>query len=279
VAIERAHAILEQDERVRAAWLQGSFARGDADAWSDVDCHVAVADADFDTFAGEMHDVLERIAPVIGEIQVPLGVTRLLAATLETTEGLVRFDLAAERVGEASRPRQMQPVVLFDRDSVVDRFVVQPAATPEALRRRVQGLLSTFMFGAMWPVRLAGRGTHGTLLLNAISVVYSLIVPAILVRTRPEEAFREVLHVEHWLAPDDLARVNTLVAELHAAFAGVGEHRMDGDRLAMAHQHLTSMALRELRGACEATGVEWPVRSEAVYRAYYRRELGIDLHS
>ena len=36
--------IIQQDERVRAAWLSGSFGRGMEDDWSDLDLHVAVAD-------------------------------------------------------------------------------------------------------------------------------------------------------------------------------------------------------------------------------------------
>lgn len=36
---------LRADERVVAAWLGGSIARGDDDALSDVDLHVVIADA------------------------------------------------------------------------------------------------------------------------------------------------------------------------------------------------------------------------------------------
>ena len=35
---------LHRDPRVRSAWLSGSFGRGEADAWSDFDLHVAVED-------------------------------------------------------------------------------------------------------------------------------------------------------------------------------------------------------------------------------------------
>lgn len=276
-AIARARTVLEADARVRAAWLQGSFARGDADAWSDIDCYAAVANEAFEEFVNEQRDVLEHIAPIVGELRVPLGATRLIAATLDTPEGLVRFDFFAEPVSQAGSPRQMAPLILFDRDGLATRFAIQPLATPEALRRRVETMVSGYFFGAMWPVRLAGRETPGTMLLNALSVVYGFIVPAILVCTRPEEAFRELLHVEHWLAREDRERVDALVAELHRAFAGVGEHEMDGAALAAAHARLVGTCLLELRRACDATGVEWPARSEAAYRAWYRRELGVEL--
>jgi len=48
---ERAVAVLGADERVRALWLSGSLARGVADAASDLDLIVAVADDELDGFA------------------------------------------------------------------------------------------------------------------------------------------------------------------------------------------------------------------------------------
>jgi predicted nucleotidyltransferase len=54
---ERLLADLERhargDERVRAAWLEGSFATGTADASSDLDLHLAVTDETFDGFCAD----------------------------------------------------------------------------------------------------------------------------------------------------------------------------------------------------------------------------------
>ena len=44
--IETAHAVLERDARVVAAWIGGSIAAGTADCWSDVDLRLAVEEAD-----------------------------------------------------------------------------------------------------------------------------------------------------------------------------------------------------------------------------------------
>src|SRR5690349_1264163 len=38
------------DERVVAAWLTGSFGRGEDDAWSDLDLHFAIEDAHLDAW-------------------------------------------------------------------------------------------------------------------------------------------------------------------------------------------------------------------------------------
>ena len=44
--LARIVGVLGADVRVRSAWLSGSFGRGEADAWSDFDLHVAVEDED-----------------------------------------------------------------------------------------------------------------------------------------------------------------------------------------------------------------------------------------
>ncbi|MEX2032526.1 MAG: nucleotidyltransferase domain-containing protein, partial [Dehalococcoidia bacterium] len=98
-AIRRMRELVEADGRVRAAWLQGSFARGDQDAWSDVDFYVAVEDEAFEEFARDMRQHLEHLAPVVGAVPVvAFGRTRLIEAAVDTPEGLVLFDLFAEPV-------------------------------------------------------------------------------------------------------------------------------------------------------------------------------------
>ncbi len=49
--------VLEADARVNAAWLSGSFGRGEVDEWSDLDLHVAVMDVHLDGFWAE-HEAL-----------------------------------------------------------------------------------------------------------------------------------------------------------------------------------------------------------------------------
>ncbi|MHB8576147.1 MAG: hypothetical protein ACYDCQ_12545, partial [Dehalococcoidia bacterium] len=54
-------AVLEADVRVDAAWLSGSFGRGEADEWADLDLHVAIADTSFDAFIGERPELYPRV--------------------------------------------------------------------------------------------------------------------------------------------------------------------------------------------------------------------------
>ena len=62
---DRATAVFEADGRVRAMWLHGALARGAADAASDLDISVAIADDGFDGFAASWRDWLAAITPTL----------------------------------------------------------------------------------------------------------------------------------------------------------------------------------------------------------------------
>lgn len=53
------------DERIYAAWLEGSFGRGIADRYSDVDAHLLVDAASVDGFRHEVRSWLEGIRPLV----------------------------------------------------------------------------------------------------------------------------------------------------------------------------------------------------------------------
>jgi len=56
--IKRAAEILKKDKRVKACWLYGSFAKGTADGYSDIDMSIAVEDADYEKFVGDAEKFL-----------------------------------------------------------------------------------------------------------------------------------------------------------------------------------------------------------------------------
>ena len=56
---------LEADARVAAAWLAGSIGRGEDDAWSDLDLHVAVYDQHLPTFWSDIYTLYEGIGRTV----------------------------------------------------------------------------------------------------------------------------------------------------------------------------------------------------------------------
>lgn len=59
--IQKLTAHLQQDERVRAAWLAGSIARGDDDWLSDIDLYVAVTDESIEEVVRDRHDFAAQL--------------------------------------------------------------------------------------------------------------------------------------------------------------------------------------------------------------------------
>jgi predicted nucleotidyltransferase len=62
---ERLFAALREDAAVRAIWLGGSLGRGTADEISDIDFYLAVEDAEFERFFGEVPDKVNALQPLI----------------------------------------------------------------------------------------------------------------------------------------------------------------------------------------------------------------------
>ena len=64
--IDLLHSQLEQDPRVRAAWLSGSISRGDDDWLSDIDIHVIATDESIENIVETRHSfVATAITPVL----------------------------------------------------------------------------------------------------------------------------------------------------------------------------------------------------------------------
>lgn len=55
----------DSDERILAAWLEGSFANGTADRYSDIDIHLLVTEADKEEFQQELEPWLFDIQPLV----------------------------------------------------------------------------------------------------------------------------------------------------------------------------------------------------------------------
>lgn len=56
---------VETDPRIRAAWLAGSFGKGIADRWSDVDAHLLIDPAQIDAFKAGVQAWLEALRPLV----------------------------------------------------------------------------------------------------------------------------------------------------------------------------------------------------------------------
>lgn len=264
-----AHA--RADERIRAAWLEGSFATGTADAGSDLDLHLAVTDEDFEAFSEQTVDWIAAARTVIGVVPLTLGARRLFACSLD--DGL-RLDLFVEPASAVAAPvRPVEPQTLFDRDDLLAAVQVDASAALSPVPR-LREVLGLYLYGFTFPARLSAREEWGSLHLNALLVLYQFVVPAMLARSHPEHAFRQHLHNERFLEPDQRARVDAISVQLARAFASAPP---DLEAVRVAYQTLFSTLLAELRAAIELHGITWPAEAEVTIRQFLADELNVEL--
>lgn len=153
--LERIVQTLEADPRVKAAWLSGSFGRGEADEWSDLDLHVAVDDAWYEQFLAEREAVYHHVGhPVL--IQPDMASDSQVGARFQLVmyAGPIEVDWNIGPVGKAQRPLAYQ--MLVERASVP---VVAPAPlTPIEREAQAQRRLTFFWAMAPIAIKLCGRG-------------------------------------------------------------------------------------------------------------------------
>ena len=106
----------EADERIVAAWLQGSRADGTADPFSDIDFYIALSDEAYLSFDGL--DFIERAAHVLVHADLPanFGVVCLL-------EGPVKLDLVVEQTSGVGKMIRPAVKMLVDKDGVESKLV------------------------------------------------------------------------------------------------------------------------------------------------------------
>ena len=274
----RAHAeviaqlteLVERDPRIDAAWLEGSHATGEADAWSDIDLHVAVGDEEFGelTTDAELRKLAAAVAPILGARRMALGPdVALLNATLA---GPIRLDLYVERRSATEQmPRLTEPRVLFERAGL--DFRIDPAAARPPVPAQLASLLERYGYGFMWPGRLLGRDDATTGLMNATFIVQEFLVPALLARHRPDEMHRELLSNTRFLPPAQRARVTELVDALAAGY--LRRHDDEGRAFTAAQLAVAESILTELHGACAEHGVAWPDDAEHEIRTFLRATM------
>lgn len=137
--IARVTDALAVDERVRGLFLTGSFGRGTADEWSDVDLLAFVGKDEQEAVAADWRQVLEAITPIVYWNRLPWAF--VLNAV---SEDWLRCDLSIAAPGETRGMTQDRVKPLIDRDGV---YPTLPEALPppQIDRRRLEGTVNEFI--------------------------------------------------------------------------------------------------------------------------------------
>ncbi len=124
--LDRFIQVVGGDARVRAAWVHGSVARGDADEVSDLDVIIAVADDDVPAFAAGWRDRLDEVTPTV--MARPSHGTS--GSWLAITPACQRFDLWVEPASRVASSPVHYRHVLFDHDNLAALVPAPPAPAP-----------------------------------------------------------------------------------------------------------------------------------------------------
>ena len=252
---ERSLAVLAADDRVRAVWLSGSVARGEADAASDLDLIVTVDDREHAVFADDWRGWLAAITDTV--LAKPLGFAP--GSFYAVTPDWHRLDVIVEQVNEIPRTRYRARLAVLDREGLSQRLPSEePPQGPSA--ETVTSLVDDFIrsYGLL-PVIVSRRdwlaGLEGIHLLR--SVLYRLFVEsgaphpvtgAKRVSEKLSDKHRRVLEA----LPTGEATRRGVIDSHHALLGAFQAHAPE---------------------LCERLGVAWPERFESATLAHVQRQL------
>ena len=173
--LDRFIDVVRSDPRVRAAWVHGSVARGDADEVSDLDVIVAVADDDIPAFGAGWRGRLDEVTPTV--MARPSHGTS--GSWLAVTPACQRLDLWVEPASSVASSPVHHRHVLFDHDGLDALVPAPPPAAPPSPDKRRE-LAQRFCAAAS-----VGRAADELLMLQVIWVLRWTLYDAYVETNRP----------------------------------------------------------------------------------------------
>lgn len=264
--IRRFVAACQHDERVLAAFLGGSYARGAADAYSDLDLYLITNDEAYDHFVAERQAFLRRLGtPLFMRDFTDYGFDLILFTLADGTEG----ELGLGRAGHFTHIHGGPYTVLLDKRGVLAGAVFPVAAVPEADQvETLRAVTGWFWHDLSHFITALGRGrvwaAAGALedlrraCVNLARLRHDFTAPA-----DGYEKLEQALPVEQ-LAPLAATFVPLdPVALLRAALIIVRFYQEVAPALAQAHHlpyspELAALKTAQLEALCRAQGVPLP---------------------
>lgn len=254
---EKVRTIAEADDRVRALWLSGSLAKGTADAGSDLDVLVAIADESLDSFADGWRSWLEKITTPIVARALPFAPGSFYSTNIDC----LRLDVVAEPVGKVAESVFAARVLVFDKDGVDAAVPAEGPERPGPDLEKMAWLAEEFFRQlAIFPAAVVARQDW----LMAVAAVqgnrqmlYDLFVQA----NQPLPP----MGVKQWskkLTAEQQAVLKALPPLDSKPEVAIPAMRATADAWATAG-----------RATIEAAGLEWPELLATTARAYFDRVL------
>ena len=249
-------AKMAHKEAVRGLFLAGSYGRGTADEWSDVDLVALAAPEDHAAIAADWRQVLHGITPIVFWQELNRGGTLLNAVS----EEWLRCDLNIVTPENFGRRAKNTVRPLIDRDGAYDGLPDSlPPRQPD--KGTVSYLIHEFirMLGLM-PVG-AGRGEYVTMVLGVGMMRGHLEALLMQDVTNPDPG--GILHQSTLLPPEQMDLLKSL------PYPGPEREALIEANFAVAREFMP-----RARAMAERLGIVWPEAFEAATRRRLAATLG-----
>ncbi|MXY58113.1 MAG: nucleotidyltransferase domain-containing protein [Gammaproteobacteria bacterium] len=248
---------LKSQRAVAGAFLGGSFGRGDADDYSDVDIYVVTAEsAQIQTVANALADGLDRVTSILFSKTLPNA--RTINAI--TTEWL-RFDLTVVSPPELAFLAKSELEPLFDRSGALETIRHSDQQPPTPTPDHLLDIVNEFIRVLGLTVVVKGRDDV-VVAQNGVELLRGMLIRVMVMENRPQ-CRRGVLALRQDLTTDQftvLAALPPLQANWPSIFART---------TAISREFLP----RARRLAAEL-GATWPEEFERVTRAHLDKQIG-----
>lgn len=255
--IDAVTAKVEADPRIKAAWLEGTFGRGNPDRYSDLDFHFLLGAHDLPPFRAEVESWLSTICPLVlctlmfeGRMVNALTQDGLRIDLWLRTEDLVTLDPAKARV-------------VFKRGNYIQFRQGTGAPDPLALAQRLERQTKEFWRCMALLPSVIGRHELITAFLG-LSVETNLVTD-ILLTGYGIARDHGVKNLNQFL-PQDLRQAIEAVLSLHG---------LSPTSLTRAHFGLARIVQQQGRLIADKHHYEYPERLEAAVLAYVSKELAL----
>jgi len=266
--LDRLIEVAKGDDRIRACWLQGSLARGDHDAYSDVDAYYAVDDAKFEDAWKERGAILAGIARPLAWSD---ATTPGLKAVHSLLESGLKLDLFFEPASKLEQQKRPAVYLLYDCGDCAPRLLDGWEAPVGTIAHIVSIIIKMTRQGATWPLRLLHRDQWSTLAMMELDLINAQVAQLMAIQNNPGHFYMNAFSYYRLLTPQQRAEIDRLT---HRALFAV-THR-DGIALKEVHLDVYDALIREGKAACAALGAPYPLNDgdERDLRALIDKEWG-----
>lgn len=255
--IAAAKTAFADDEAVRGLFLSGSFGRGTADEWSDVDLLGVVRRADQRHVVDRWKAELGALTPLVYWNEIDRG-GMLVNAISEEWQ---RCDLYLVEPGDIGQRAKNTVVPLIDRDGIFDALpdaLPRKSPNPHALRYQINEFIRVL---GLTPV-VSGRGEYLTAVMgNGLlrGLLADLFMQDV---TDPDSG--GILHMSKLLPPEQVALMSALPFP-----------KPRGEEVVAANLAVAREFMPRAKAMAARLGVEWPSAFEAATRKVLEDKLGV----